>query len=69
MFKCNDWQIPCTHKIQCTHKVTELCAKEAAAINLLTFILQYFSPRAGEMGRSRRYCNTGPTRGEVGASP
>ena len=32
----------------------------------LCFYFQYYSPRG--VGRSRRYCNTGPTRGEVGAS-
>ena len=30
-------------------------------------IFYLISPRG--VGRSRRYCNTGPTRGEVGASP
>ena len=47
-------------------KFSGLALKQVWERDLFYFCL--FFPRRG-VGRSRKYCNTGPTRGESGASP
>ena len=47
--------------------IYELCPDQLNIRAIHLFLIYNFSPRG--VGRSRRYCNTGPTRGEVGASP